>query len=166
MGRPKKPCEKHPGVERTNNRQCPECKRETTAAWQKANPDRVAAKSKRWRDANVEKARAARKAWEVRNPLSNRHRVAVRRARIVGAGGRVSGGLFERLMAEQGGRCRYCHVDLTVARPNMDHIMPLALGGAHDDSNIQLLCETCNRQKKSKHPQQFMREKGIAALTG
>lgn len=30
---------------------------------------------------------------------------------------------------------------------NYDHIVPLARGGLNDVTNIQLLCEDCNRQK-------------------
>ena len=30
---------------------------------------------------------------------------------------------------------------------NFDHIIPLALGGINDVTNIQLLCESCNKSK-------------------
>lgn len=38
--------------------------------------------------------------------------------------------------------------------------MPLALGGANEDWNIQLLRQRCNNQKKAKHPVDFMQSKG------
>jgi 5-methylcytosine-specific restriction endonuclease McrA len=42
----------------------------------------------------------------------------------------------------------------------MDHIIPLALGGANTDDNIQLLRATCNLQKHTKHPIDFMQQRG------
>jgi len=39
--------------------------------------------------------------------------------------------------------------------------MPLALGGANADDNIQLLRSTCNQQKHAKHPVDFMQQKGF-----
>ena len=38
--------------------------------------------------------------------------------------------------------------------------MPLALGGKHEDENLQLLCATCNLSKGAKHPIAFMQSKG------
>lgn len=161
MSAPKKPCPKHPDSPRNKWRQCIVCRAAYYGAWARANKERINAKTKRWRERNRDKAIAATRRWHSKNPHYNTLKVAKRRALIVGAGGTLSAGLFERLMVQQRGRCACCRVDLKRAKPNLDHIMPLALGGAHDDDNIQLLCETCNRQKKSKHPTQFMREKGF-----
>lgn len=36
-----------------------------------------------------------------------------------------------------------------LARPHIDHIFPLALGGSNDLVNLQLLCETCNLKKSA-----------------
>jgi len=50
------------------------------------------------------------------------------------------------------GACVFCNRDLTglvaIDSPdNYDHIIPLADGGLNDVTNLQLLCETCNRKK-------------------
>lgn len=50
------------------------------------------------------------------------------------------------------GRCAICGEDLSRlffkdAQPNIDHIVPLALGGTNDTTNLQLLCKTCNLNK-------------------
>jgi hypothetical protein len=52
------------------------------------------------------------------------------------------------------GRCARCLADLTglVASQNdqnFDHIVPLALGGMNDVTNLQLLCGACNRRKSA-----------------
>lgn len=67
--------------------------------------------------------------------------------------------IVPRLMVIQMGLCVYCKADLTVSTPQIDHIMPLALGGMNIDSNIQLLCKPCNSAKWAKHPDDFIKEK-------
>jgi len=52
------------------------------------------------------------------------------------------------------GICVLCHCNLTgtiniQTDENYDHIVPLARGGMNDVSNIQLLCETCNKTKSA-----------------
>lgn len=43
-----------------------------------------------------------------------------------------------------GGRCVRCG---SQQRLEFDHVIPLALGGGNTARNLQLLCETCNREK-------------------
>jgi 5-methylcytosine-specific restriction endonuclease McrA len=47
-------------------------------------------------------------------------------------------------------RCALCGTRLDrAARPHVDHIVPVALGGKSDVSNLQLLCHPCNIGKGS-----------------
>lgn len=51
------------------------------------------------------------------------------------------------------GLCSSCHKDISGlisihSDKHFDHIVPLARGGINDVTNIQLLCEKCNLQKK------------------
>ena len=53
------------------------------------------------------------------------------------------------------GMCVNCHKDLTGiisigGIENFDHIIPLAKGGINDVTNIQLLCQDCNKIKLDK----------------
>ena len=41
------------------------------------------------------------------------------------------------------------------------HIIPLALGGANDDLNVQLLTPDCNQRKKAQHPVDYMQSQGF-----
>ena len=55
---------------------------------------------------------------------------------------------YRRLRArliQEAGACRACGAtdDLT-----LDHIQPMSMGGAHNESNLQVLCRSCNVKKK------------------
>ncbi len=45
-------------------------------------------------------------------------------------------------------RCRSCGKREWETRLSIDHIIPLALGGSNDLSNLQTLCLDCNQRKK------------------
>lgn len=55
--------------------------------------------------------------------------------------------------------CKACGRSVALADSRLDHIQPLAMGGTHDDSNLQTLCaEPCHRLKSAKEgnpPHQF-----------
>jgi len=77
-----------------------------------------------------------------------------------GNGGVLSKGLSERLFGLQRGLCPCCSQPLG-DNYHRDHIMPIDLGGANEDWNIQLLRAQCNLQKRNKRPEVFMRERGF-----
>jgi len=55
-------------------------------------------------------------------------------------------------------QCQSCHkIDLTAKSLQVDHIIPLAQGGANDLSNLQTLCAKCNREKSAKLDLRFRR---------
>ena len=85
-----------------------------------------------------------------------KHTRAVRQR---GGTGRLTPGIMKRLWFLQKGVCPVCRKKLT--RYHLDHIFPLALGGAHTDDNVQLLCPACNLAKGAKHPVAFMQAQGF-----
>lgn len=91
-----------------------------------------------------------------RHPEANKAGNFRRRSRV--GRGRLSKGLSKRLYEQQKGLCACCGAPLG-DKYHLDHIMPLALGGANEDSNMQLLTPRCNLQKNAKHPQEYMRGK-------
>ena len=122
----------------------PTAGRERVAAYRAANPERVKEYSSAYRLENLEAYRI------------HEHN---RRERKRGNGGQLSSGLFEKLFKLQKGLCPCCKQPLGDT-PHLDHIMPLALGGANSDDNMQLLRSSCNQQKHAKHAIDYMQSKG------
>jgi 5-methylcytosine-specific restriction endonuclease McrA len=59
--------------------------------------------------------------------------------------------VLERLWVKQGGRCGICTFPLvSIALSETDHKKPIAKGGRHEESNLQLAHKVCNRLKSSK----------------
>jgi len=146
-----------------------------SAKWRASDPDRTKAYYKqhrednkrayseanaRWRLKNVEYDKARTAKWHAENPESSRLSGINRRANKSLSGGRLSKGLAERLFVLQAGKCPCCTQPLGDDF-HLDHIQPLALGGANEDWNIQLLRKTCNLQKNAKHPVDFMQIRGF-----
>ena len=55
--------------------------------------------------------------------------------------------LRHRVFQRDGYRCRECGATNKQTRLHVDHIKPVAKGGTNDLSNLQTLCEACNRAK-------------------
>lgn len=92
--------------------------------------------------------------WNRLNPEKVRMTAANTRARRRLAEGRFRSSDIIKLMDEQKGVCIYCPKNIKL-KYEIDHIMPLALGGSNWPINLQLLCPTCNRRKGAKDPVQF-----------
>ena len=122
-----------------------------------ASPGRIDRKSKY--NAGPVARRASdeyRRAHPQQYVIYQANRAAKKRAR----GGALSQGLREKLFELQKGRCACCKEKLG-SDFQMDHIIPIALGGWNIDSNIQLLRKTCNLKKHTKHPIDYMQGKGF-----
>ena len=133
----------------------------TQASQYAANPEKKKAANAAWRAANPEKQKAAAAAWDKANPEARRIAGHNRRARRRANGGKLSKGLAEKLFKLQRGKCACGCKQPLGTDYHLDHRMPLALGGANEDWNIQLLRSTCNQQKSAKHPVDFMQQRGL-----
>lgn len=134
--------------------------REYFAARYIKNKEKVCETNKKWRDKNPEKVKLMVEAYRAANLESHRLIQHKRRARKMVSGGALSNGLAARLFALQKGLCPCCGIALG-DNYHMDHIVPLVLGGANVDENIQLLRAKCNQQKNAKHPVDFMQSRGF-----
>ncbi|WP_439100154.1 HNH endonuclease [Candidatus Viridilinea mediisalina] len=60
--------------------------------------------------------------------------------------------MAQRIRSAARHRCGYClsPQHLVMARLEIEHIIPLAQGGSHAESNLWLACPLCNAHKSSK----------------
>ena len=157
--------------------------------WAKKNPEKAAKHGKEWRQANPERCRefsakyrrsargkataekwlkirdprrrqAAAKRYYVKNIERYRGYARDRRAVQRGAPGRHTKEDIAAIAKSQRWRCIYCPASLRRGY-HADHIMPLALDGSNDKTNIQLLCSRCNKSKGAKHPILFAMSRGM-----
>jgi 5-methylcytosine-specific restriction endonuclease McrA len=61
---------------------------------------------------------------------------------------------IQRILNSQRSKCYYCHIDIRIGA-TIDHYIPLSRDGVHETSNIVMACDTCNKQKGSKLPDEF-----------
>lgn len=131
----------------------------------KTHPESVKRSVQAWREKNHERHREAEKIrtkrFFAKHPEAARAYTEARRARKAAAKGRHTGEDIQRILAAQKQKCAYCRKKLVANKWHCDHIMPLALGGNNEASNIQLLCPTCNRRKSATHPIAFAQKLGL-----
>ena len=106
---------------------------------------------------------ARRQLYMERPEVRERERQRIHRRRAVRLAqtemGWVSPDIRTRLYAAQGGKCAFCTKPLGGVY-DLDHVVPLARGGLHDDANLQILCPYCNRSKGAKDPVEWAQSKG------
>jgi 5-methylcytosine-specific restriction endonuclease McrA len=122
----------------------PDKKLKNTRKWQQNNPDKVAEGQKRYRQNNQDKKAASAKKWRQANPDKEavlRHK---RRTRKTKAGGSFTSAEFKQLCNQYDNYCLKCGESKPLTA---DHVVPVALGGTSDISNIQPLCKSCNSSK-------------------
>ena len=62
----------------------------------------------------------------------------------------------EMLYHNADGRCVLCGRKILYDDVSLDHVIPLAMGGADDISNVQITCRACNLFKGSVLPSDFV----------
>lgn len=148
--------------------------RERASKWQKENPERRKEIRDRWVANNIEKMREMRKAWKLKNAdkvrqeraqwMRNHPEVrisaeAARRAKKNSAGGKFTKAQIDNLYILQRGCCAICKIKIK-DKFHRDHIMPIALGGSSNITNIQLLCQPCNSKKGANNPIEYANKIG------
>ena len=170
-----KPCKRGHISERfVSNACCAQCKQEDNDAlrpepnrprrkYTKRGSSDVLSRKERARiryQENKERMMAQVRLWRRAHPQAKRVIDQNRRAKKV-VGGRLSPDLPSTLLMLQRSRCACCGEKFGSAGYHLDHVIPLALGGVHADTNIQLLCPPCNGRKHAKHPIDFMQSLGF-----
>lgn len=67
----------------------------------------------------------------------------------------VPGNSRYEVLKRAGGRCELCGVSHIEVQLDVDHIVPRKKGGTNEDNNLQVLCRTCNAQKRDRDDTDF-----------
>lgn len=161
---------------------CKDCYKVSGKKYRQENSDKVKARHKQYNENNKHKASAYGKAYRKANKeridayfilykeiyhdkilesLKNHYnnnkeyynlKSVNRRCLKAAAEGKITKKDIEMLIHKQDNKCPYCSADLSLNK-NIDHWMPLSLGGSNIvGENIQLLCEKCNKSKGNINP--------------
>jgi len=132
-----------------------ELRQQQNADRRKANPRADYEYHKAYREKNKDKIVAYRSTHK-------KERLAVqnnRRARAYD-GGKLPSNIVETLLNKQRFRCANCLVDLRKSGQHLDHRESLSKGGTNTESNVELLCPTCNLRKRAKDPIDWAQQNG------
>ena len=83
----------------------------------------------------------------------SRHLVTVRPGGVVHTS--LKRAMRRAALRDCGQRCVYCATHLDQRTATLDHVFPLARGGAHDPGNLVVACGPCNRLKSDLSPFEF-----------
>lgn len=103
---------------------------------------------------NIERIKQTNERWRKEHPEVSQLSQARLRAKRRGCDGSYTKNDIEHLYDTQIGRCAGCLKELN-RKYEIDHVMPIHLGGSNWPDNLQLLCCTCNRRKGHSHPDEW-----------
>jgi len=134
--------------------------RAATQKWRMANIDKARELDRQYAERRKEKRHAYAAAHAKKYPELYAAKARNRRARIRKNGGIHTIEDVKDILKLQKGKCAYCKLKLS-KKYHVDHIIPLAMNGANDRTNLQILCKSCNHRKWAKHPIDFAQELGM-----
>lgn len=118
------------------------------AAWRAANPERAKEISRRYYAANREKALEYRRRYREANRAKVRENNRLRKQRERDAVRDLTPEQWSAILDLFDQRCAYCAADDVAL--TQDHLIPLANGGAHSESNVVPACQPCNSRKGNR----------------
>lgn len=121
------------------------------------NPERKKIQVRNWRRRNPEEAAMVSARYAKRNPDIIRECARVGMMRRRSAAGKILPSDIREIRHMQKGRCAYCRVKVKGRNENVDHIIAIKNGGTNHRSNLQILCESCNKRKSWRDPIEFVR---------
>lgn len=134
--------------------------REQQLRWARSPKGRAKSREclKRWKQSHPDRMKQHSLAYARRNPEKLAAQCNKRRAMKLGAavGDRSAYVAFvKRVKSPHPMSCYWCNKPVPQRRRHIDHIIPLARGGADDVHNLCCSCATCNRKKNAKLPHEF-----------
>jgi len=108
---------------------------------------------------NREAVRKYKREWYRKNPHIAAHYTEIRRALKKGAAINLAQikEWIASVKSKPTARCYYCGCLVSTKVMHLDHIVPLAKGGAHSVENLCVSCAHCNCSKRDKHIDAWVR---------
>jgi hypothetical protein len=162
----KRYAERHPDKIREYEKANKQKRRERLRKWRLQNSEKYKAQLERNRK-SPEVSRKHAKVWYDRHPERAGQNQRARRAAKLKAGGSFTIEDIARLYALQNGKCVGCGIQFKTTgthRYHVDHIIPLrpvdgSEPGSNGPENLQLLCRSCNCQKRNLPPEEWKRRR-------
>lgn len=127
----------------------PELARAAVADWVEEHRDRKLANDRAYYAEHAEQNKARRAAYHQANREKSQAASARRKARKLG--NRCERVSYVDILAEHGMTCHICSSEITDRSDlHFDHVIPLALGGAHANDNIRPSHARCNLSKGAR----------------
>lgn len=126
----------------------PEKKRNAARTWAALHPEEVRLRVRMWQLANPDKVREYARTTQARYPAKRREITRRRRARLRSASSLPFTVEQLELRLSMFGGCWICGG----AKQAVDHVKPLAKGGAHILANLRPICVPCNSRKADRWP--------------
>jgi 5-methylcytosine-specific restriction endonuclease McrA len=156
--------------DRLNYQKNKESEKKRSREYRAKHRDRYLELNRKWHLENKDKERAyeektkekrviQKKIWKEKNPdkmkiysINNN----AKRRDLTGGNVYVGVKIIRSLWDKQEGKCFYCLKELD--KYHVDHYVPLARGGKHEEENLRLACPLCNHKKHAKMPEDFIKE--------
>lgn len=136
-----KPCKKGHNSDRyTATGDCCQCQQIWTTAYHKRNSEKLTEYAQQRYTTNL---------------LSYKAYTANKRAKAYGAPGIITEADIKCKLDSQKYTCKYCSIELN-STFHVDHILPFKKNGTNFPTNIQCLCEKCNKSKGSKYVSDYL----------
>lgn len=108
-------------------------------------------KYREWRDKHPEKVSEYNHAYYLKNPIKSLLNIHRRRALKNNNGGSFSETEWQNLKVYYDFTCLACGRKEPEIKLTRDHVLPITQGGSNDITNIQPLCDSCNKKKGTQH---------------
>lgn len=142
----------------TNNGICVLCKRQRDNEYNAKNKEQHRARSRASQLRRRAEVTEYHRAWRTENRGKWLATISRRKARKLGADAGDSEGckrFFSYASTVAKVACYWCGKNVPKAQRHVDHIIPLARGGAETEANLCVSCANCNLRKHAKDPIEF-----------
>lgn len=140
---------------------CKECLCAQRRTYGVKNRERETEWRRKWyaenRERCIERHRPAKQKWakENRDKVLACSKVVKSKRRARGLVGRLNTTAFKNWLSAQLMNCVWCAANCS-DKYHIDHVIPLAKGGAHDLTNFAISCPSCNLSKADKMPLEWL----------